>query len=112
MPPRNHVLEPEARAKALASNPPVKDSATASVCPPCLSEVPTRSVSCSWLRCMSFMGTAHYPPLGEIIVSARVVLERLLLPRWLALTVTSSCVRDRGVLRNQAVTARIVVKNR
>src|SRR5438270_6991013 len=40
--PRNHSLEPEARANALASNPPVRDSATASVRPPRLDRKSTR----------------------------------------------------------------------
>ncbi len=44
-PPRNQSLDPGTRAKALASIPPVRDSATASVKPPCFSAAPTRSAS-------------------------------------------------------------------
>jgi hypothetical protein len=67
--PRDHSLAAAARANALASNPPVRDSATASVRPPCFSAAPARPASCSRLRCVSLVGMGHYPPQGGILAS-------------------------------------------
>src|SRR5690242_16360493 len=76
MPPRNHLLEPEARANALASSPPVRDSATASVRPPCSRTAPTRSASRSWSCRVSSIGTGPYPPPPGTIASGANARQR------------------------------------